>query len=635
MIKSTLRSSKGTYTMNDATEVCSRRGELRNARVTSEEHMSVELKIIQKSLECIKSTTGRSVPKQSKWLITEYDLHYCGTIGGGGFSTVSKAQFRGTLVAVKTLKDIGNTREALEREMEIWSTLRHDHIVPFYGASTLTSPPYIVSRYMQNGNLVRYLVTTPAADRTKLILEVSLGMYYLHEESVVHGDLKGVNVLVDDSGKACITDFGLSRVCSSKSEGTEKSKIAGTLRYLAPEALKGQPLSFETDVYAFGMLIYEVFTGEVPFIREPDSSVAEGRVELHRPTSSKVYEHGFNDTLWRLLSDCISREPLARPRFKTIQEHLYSIKKAEPSDLSVHAGPMLDSEDNRLTDWGLDTKFDTKPMTIMTSISPTVLDSSAPRDFRTSPSSLPVCIQATRKYFGVQFSASREPGVYLEEAGTFPWQPIRAKKGTLLYQDGNKFWYRSSVGQENNSWELCGNYVTLRTASINPGVCHFRDAKIAQRWYGLQLSYARDGTVYDLGTVIGDWFCTERSWRRLALGRIQQADLADGDPNTLPTDRSWSDVKLPKRCVIYNDGGTENCIVCIINPGKQSGKLCCKREGRRIVFESFRQQNDQEPINAREEIYPSEEYAEAAFSFLNTALGKVAGKGIKLFTRSR
>ncbi|KAG6377304.1 kinase-like domain-containing protein [Boletus reticuloceps] len=188
-----IRSQFGIYNdqqIDQAMAVMER--ELRHARVTSEEHMSVELKIMRKSLECIKSTTGRGVPKQSKWLITEYDLHYCGTIGGGGFSTVSKARFRGTLVAVKTLKDIGNTREALEREMEIWSTLRHDHIVPFYGASTLTSPPYIVSRYMQNGNLVRYLDTTPDADRTKLILEVSLGMYYLHEECVVHGDLKGV-----------------------------------------------------------------------------------------------------------------------------------------------------------------------------------------------------------------------------------------------------------------------------------------------------------------------------------------------------------------------------------------------------------------------------------------------------------
>jgi len=103
--------------------------------------------------------------------------------------------------------------QALEREIEIWSGLRHDHIVPFYGASTLTSPPYIVSRYMYNGNLVQYLSRKPNVDRLKLVcpddyggpylllrlnakvFEVSLGMFHLHGEYIIHGDLKGVSAV--------------------------------------------------------------------------------------------------------------------------------------------------------------------------------------------------------------------------------------------------------------------------------------------------------------------------------------------------------------------------------------------------------------------------------------------------------
>ncbi|KAF9221806.1 kinase-like protein [Gyrodon lividus] len=213
---------------------------------------SIEREIIQKSLECIKVTTGRNAPKQSNYTITRYELDLGVAIGGGGFSTVLKAQFRGMTVAVKELKD------TLEQEIEIWSKLRHDHVVPFYGASTLSSPPYIVSRYMKNGNLVQYLSRRPNADRIKLLHEISLGMRFLHEENVVHGDLKGVNVLVDDSGKACITDFGLSKARSMAPAESNVKVIAGTLRFLAPEALRGQPLTFETDVYAFGMVIYEV-----------------------------------------------------------------------------------------------------------------------------------------------------------------------------------------------------------------------------------------------------------------------------------------------------------------------------------------------------------------------------------------
>ncbi|KAF8437938.1 kinase-like domain-containing protein [Boletus edulis BED1] len=330
---------------------------LKNAKSTSDEDAPLEVQVMKKSLECIKATTGRNVPKHNKWLITEYDLDYGGTIGGGGFSTVSKARYKGTMVAVKTLKDVGlkSMREALEREIDIWSELRHDHIVPFYGASTLTSPFYIVSRYMQNGNLVQYLVATPGTDRTKLVFEVSLGMYYLHEKHIVHGDLKGVNVLVDDAGKACITDFGLSKVYSSGTAGANRGKVSGTLRYLAPEALKGHGLSFETDVYAFGMLIYEVFAGEGPFIMVPDDVVWEGRLELQRPTSNKAYERGFNEVLWQLLSECISREPNSRPRFKTIQEQLSLMKKAEPPAQSVLPDSPLGLEDTGPTDWGIDT----------------------------------------------------------------------------------------------------------------------------------------------------------------------------------------------------------------------------------------------------------------------------------------
>ena len=69
------------------------------------------MQVIQKSFECIKTTTGRSAPKQTKWLITKYDLDVRGMIGGGGFSTVSMAQFRGMTVAVKTLKDVGVAKE--------------------------------------------------------------------------------------------------------------------------------------------------------------------------------------------------------------------------------------------------------------------------------------------------------------------------------------------------------------------------------------------------------------------------------------------------------------------------------------------------------------------------------------------
>ncbi|KAF9231514.1 kinase-like domain-containing protein [Melanogaster broomeanus] len=315
---------------------------------------TIEKEILQKSLECIKVTTGRSTPKQSKWTITRHELDFGETIGGGGFSTVSKAQFRGTTVAVKLVKDVG--KDVSATRIEIWSELRHDHIVPFYGASTLSSPPYIVSRYMRNGNLVQYLSRKPDTNRMQLLYEICLGMRFLHGANVVHGDLKSLNVLVDDSGKACITDFGLSKARSLAPAESNAKMIAGTLRFLAPEALRGQPLTFETDVYAFGMVIYEViilciigsemltyiaqiFAGQTPFILEPDHVVMEGRLELKRPTSKEVYERGLDDVLWSLLSSCISRDPSRRLKFATIQGSLQSMKNLQGPSFSQEPDP--------------------------------------------------------------------------------------------------------------------------------------------------------------------------------------------------------------------------------------------------------------------------------------------------------
>ncbi|KAF9232646.1 kinase-like domain-containing protein [Melanogaster broomeanus] len=199
-------------------------------------------------------------------MITRHELDFGETIGGGGFSTVSKAQFRGTTVAVKLVKDVGKDRE--DSLYNCYPPCVTITFVPFYGASTLSSPPYIVSRYMRNGNLVQYLSRKPGTNRMKLgtffnwreLYEICLGMRFLHGANVVHSDLKSLNVLVDDSGKACITDFGLSKARTLTASESNASMIAGTLRFLAPEALRGQPVTFETDVYAFGMVIYEVST---------------------------------------------------------------------------------------------------------------------------------------------------------------------------------------------------------------------------------------------------------------------------------------------------------------------------------------------------------------------------------------
>ncbi|KAF8431523.1 hypothetical protein L210DRAFT_3560204 [Boletus edulis BED1] len=166
-----------------------------------------------------------------------------------------------------------------------------------------------------------------------------------------------------------------------------------------------------------------------------------------------------------------------------------------------------------------------------------------------------------------------------------------------------------------------GNTVTLRSAST-VGTCRFRDATMAQRWFRLQLNHARGGSVDTLGGAMGDWSYTEQGWRRLTLSKIQQAALVQGSPKQwYPTEQSWSNISLPKRCIIANQASPEISIVCITNPGKQSGRTCCKIEGRKVFFETY---SDQRLLRVLEETYPSEEYTEMVFRVVRVTLEKAA-----------
>ncbi|OCH91150.1 kinase-like protein, partial [Obba rivulosa] len=194
------------------------------------------------------------------WIITtlELDVDEKDELGAGRFAEVFKGRWRGIPVAVKRLKNVNVYR--LKQKAEIWNRLRHDHIVPFYGASIYAQPQFIVSHYMRNGHLLQYLHSHSDANRVRLLYDVSLGMHYLHNEGVVHGDLKGANVLIDDSNHALVSDFGVSFIYQTPDITSAFNPAVGTLRFMAPEAIMTGKVNYASDVYAYAMLIYEVIS---------------------------------------------------------------------------------------------------------------------------------------------------------------------------------------------------------------------------------------------------------------------------------------------------------------------------------------------------------------------------------------
>jgi len=203
------------------------------------------------------------------------------------------------------------------------------------GLSRVRSRLCFVSPWAENGHIIKYLRHNPTADRLLLCLDVAAGIEYLHQNTTIHGDLKGANILVNDAARACVADFGLSYVNDSQilhwtSQSSAASK-GGTTRWQAPELLEGAGLVHNTpasDMYALACVYYEIFTGAIPFFDCPRESTVIAKVkEGGRPTCpSKVdtpwTEWGLTDDMWSLMQECWQHDPVARPKIGQIVQRL-------------------------------------------------------------------------------------------------------------------------------------------------------------------------------------------------------------------------------------------------------------------------------------------------------------------------
>ncbi|KAG7096408.1 hypothetical protein E1B28_003849 [Marasmius oreades] len=199
------------------------------------------------------------------------------------------------------------------REAIIWRQLKHPNVLPFLGIYYLDGnreDVCLVSPYMVNGNLAQFLRNTDPDKVVShiLISDIALGLEYLHDKDIVHGDLKELNILVTESYRACICDFGLSRLVVTL--GLPPSTYrGGTLGYMAPEVLLGSSSSKPSDIYSYGSLCHRIL---IKVYDLPNNLVRGigGDLAFHqRPTNLPKDE----DHLWSLVQDCWKQEPSTRP----------------------------------------------------------------------------------------------------------------------------------------------------------------------------------------------------------------------------------------------------------------------------------------------------------------------------------
>ncbi|KAF9645418.1 kinase-like protein, partial [Thelephora ganbajun] len=233
----------------------------------------------------------------------------------GGYGDVYKGTLNGSGVCIKRVrvyaKDTPNKAiKGFCQEAVMWRRLNHPNILPLLGVTI--SPLQLVSNWMPGGDLPEYIEKYPDADRLVLLCDIAKGLCYLHSCNVIHGDLKGPNVLVDDSGHARIADFGLAMVTRNLDSIPSASCHHGhTPRWTAPEVLSDEKYSKEADVFSFAMVMIEVFTGAIPFSNGSSFMAMLSITQGKRP--SRPTHPTFTENLWKLMQCCWDHDPHSRP----------------------------------------------------------------------------------------------------------------------------------------------------------------------------------------------------------------------------------------------------------------------------------------------------------------------------------
>uniref|UniRef100_A0A336MLA7 mitogen-activated protein kinase kinase kinase n=1 Tax=Culicoides sonorensis TaxID=179676 RepID=A0A336MLA7_CULSO len=267
----------------------------------------------------------------------ELELHE--VIGVGGFGKVHRATFRGEEVAVKAARqtdlteDLEVAKENILQEARIFWVLNHKNVVELKGVCLKPPKLCLVMEYAIGGSLNRILAGNKKIAPDVLVnwaKQIAEGMHYLHAMapiSVIHRDLKSSNVLIKEpiedgnlNGKTLkITDFGLAR----EAYNTTRMSAAGTYAWMPPEVIKSGQYSKFSDVWSYGIVLWELLTGETPYKGFDSLSVAYGVAvnSLHLPIPRTCPE------AWgTLMKSCWELDPHKRPKFQDILKGLEAIE---------------------------------------------------------------------------------------------------------------------------------------------------------------------------------------------------------------------------------------------------------------------------------------------------------------------
>ncbi len=273
-------------------------------------------------------------------------------IGSGGMAEVYLAedQLLGRQLAVKVLyRHFAEDQEFVERfrrEASSAAGLSHPNIVGIFDRGEWNGTYYISMEYVPGRSLktiVREQGALAPSSAIEIAVQILRAARFAHKRGVIHRDLKPHNVILDEEGRARVTDFGIAR--AGASDMTMTGSIMGTAQYLSPEQAQGHPVSATSDLYSIGVILYELLTGEIPFEGETAVAIAFKQVSAE-PRPPSELNPALPASLDAIVLRALAKDPAAR--YASADEFIAALQH-ERGALLVHSGTsaMAAAEDRR------------------------------------------------------------------------------------------------------------------------------------------------------------------------------------------------------------------------------------------------------------------------------------------------
>jgi tRNA A-37 threonylcarbamoyl transferase component Bud32 len=269
-------------------------------------------------------------------------------IGRGGMATVFKAYHPATdrMVAVKVLPeqlaDDPMFLQRFEREAHVVASLQHVHILPVFDYGQERGITYLVMPYIQTGTLKEYLHNgLPVLEETvRLFCQIAEAVDYAHRKNIIHRDLKPANVLLDDSGNALLTDFGLTRMAEGSTALTGTGVI-GTPAYMSPEQGQGDSIDTRSDIYSLGIMLYEMTVGDVPFSADTPVAVIFKHISQPLPLPHTL-QPGIPESVERVILKALAKAP--QDRYDTAGEMAAALRASLQQSASTTTTSLSDTQ---------------------------------------------------------------------------------------------------------------------------------------------------------------------------------------------------------------------------------------------------------------------------------------------------